>query len=121
MGIRAGETKKDYSERLFEFTEMVKEFLNTLPSSQEHSTIITGLSSCVSNLLKNNNDTRSGTSKAAFMDNAGILLRYIIETDCWLRIMKRHVNELNTADLDYLIRESVELKNILRSIAQKSN
>ena len=121
MGIRAGETKKDYSERLFEFTEMVKEFLNTLPSSQEHGTIITGLSKCVSNLRTNNNDTRSGTSKAVFMDNAGILLRYMIETDCWLRIMKRHVNELNTADLDYLIRESVELKNILRSIPQKSN
>jgi len=59
--------------------------------------------------------------KTVFTDNAGILLRYMIETDCWLRIMKRYVNELNTADLDYLIRESGELKNILRSIAQKSN
>ena len=121
MKIRAGETKKDYSERLFEFTEMVKEFLNTLPSSREHGTIITELSKCVSNLRTKNNDTRSGTSKTVFMDNAGILLRYMIESDCWLRIMKRYVNELNTADLDYLIRESGELKNILRSIAQKSN
>ena len=115
------EKKNDLCERLLEFTEMVKEFLNTLPSSQEHGTIITELSKCVSNLRTNNNDTRSGTSKAVFMDNTEILLRYMIETDCWLRIMKQHVNELNTVDLDYLIRESVELKNILRSIAQKTN
>jgi hypothetical protein len=115
------EKKNDLCERLLEFTEMVKEFLNTPPSSQEHGTIITELSKCVSNLRTNSIDTRSGTSKAVFMDNTEILLRYMTETDCWLRIMKRHVNELNTADLDNLIRESGELKNILRSIAQKTN
>ena len=120
MEIRAGEPKKDFPERLFEFTEMIKEILNTLPSLQEHGIIITELSKCVSNLRTNNNDTRSGTSKKVFMDNAEILLRYMIESDCWLRITKRHVKEINTSDLEYLLKESGELKGILDTIVQKS-
>jgi hypothetical protein len=43
-----------------------------------------------------------------------------MESYCWLRIVKRNVKELNAADLDYLICESGELKNILDYIVQKS-
>jgi hypothetical protein len=42
------------------------------------------------------------------------------ESNYWLRIIKRTVPEVNNAELDYLINESLELKKILGSIVQKS-
>ena len=42
------------------------------------------------------------------------------ESNYWLRIIKRTVKKVNMSDLDYLIKESGELKNILGSIVQKS-
>ena len=42
------------------------------------------------------------------------------ESNYWLRIIKRTVKEINMTELDYLIKESGELKNILGSIVQNS-
>jgi hypothetical protein len=42
------------------------------------------------------------------------------ESNYWLRIIKRTVKDVNISELDYLIIESGELKNILGSIVQKS-
>jgi len=42
------------------------------------------------------------------------------ESNYWLRIIKRTVKEINVSELDYLIKESGELKKILGSIVQKS-
>jgi len=49
-----------------------------------------------------------------------ISLREMRESNYWLRIIKRTVTEINISELDYLIKESGELKNILGSIVQKS-
>ena len=120
MGISAGETKKDYSERLFDFAEMVKEFLSTIPSSPEYLTIITHLSKSAGSLSTRNNDELSVSSKTDFSHNPVVSLRYLRESDCWLRITKRHVKEINTSDLEYLLKESGELKGILDTIVQKA-
>jgi hypothetical protein len=42
------------------------------------------------------------------------------ESNYWLRIIKRTVTDIDQAELDYLIKESAELKSILGSIVQKS-
>jgi hypothetical protein len=42
------------------------------------------------------------------------------ESNYWLRIIKRTVKEVNGTELDYLIKESEELKKILGSIVQKT-
>jgi hypothetical protein len=42
------------------------------------------------------------------------------ESNYWLRIIKRTVIEVNISELEYLIEESSELKNILGSIVQKT-
>jgi four helix bundle protein len=120
MGISAGETKKDYSERLFDYAEMVKEFLDTIPTSPEYHTIITHLSKSAVSLSTRNNEKLSVSSKTDLINNPVVALRYLRESDCWLRITKRHVKEINTADLEYLIKESGELKGILNAIVQKS-
>jgi four helix bundle protein len=49
-----------------------------------------------------------------------ISLREMRESNYWLRIIKRTVKEINITDLDYLIKESHELKSILGSIVQKT-
>jgi hypothetical protein len=42
------------------------------------------------------------------------------ESNYWLRIIKRTVTEINENVLEYLIKESSELKSILGAIVQKS-
>ena len=42
------------------------------------------------------------------------------ESNYWLRIIKRTVTDIDQVELDYLIKESAELKRILGSIVQKS-
>jgi len=42
------------------------------------------------------------------------------ESNYWLRIIKRTVKEVKVSEIDYLIKESGELKSILGSIVQKS-
>ena len=118
--IDAEERNKDLHERLFEFAEMVKKFLSTIPSSPEYCTIVTHLSKSAGSLSTYNNYDNSVSSKTDFEHNLGVSLRYLRESDCWLRIAKRHVKEINTAELEYLIKESAELKSILDTIIQKS-
>ena len=117
--IGSGDRKRDLHERLFEFAEMVKEFLNTIPSSPEYHTIITHLSKSAGSLSEYNNDEKSVSSKTDFSHDPEISLRYLRESDCWLRITKRHVKEINKADLECLLNESNELKIILDCIVQK--
>ena len=42
------------------------------------------------------------------------------ESNYWLRIIKRTVPKVDHTELDYLIKESDELKSILGSIVQKT-
>jgi four helix bundle protein len=118
--IGSGERKKDLHERLFEFAEMVKEFLIIIPSSPEYLNIITRLSKSAGSLSDYNNDEKSVSSKTDFSHDPEISLRYLRESDCWLRITKLHVKEINKADLECLLNESAELKSLLDSIIQKS-
>jgi hypothetical protein len=45
----------------------------------------------------------------------------MIESNYWLTIIKRTGSEANKLELDYLIKESGELKKILGSIVQNSH
>ena len=118
--IGSEDRKMVLHERLFEFAEMVKEFLITIPSSPEYLTIISHLSKSAGSLSACNNDEKPVSSKIDFSHDPAISLRYLRESDCWLRITKLHVKEINTSDLEYLLKESGELKSIFDSIVQKS-
>jgi four helix bundle protein len=114
------EKKTDLCERLFEFAVKVIEFLKTLPYSPENKTIRTQLSKCACSSGANYEESQGGSSKADFTNKVRISLREMRESNYWLRIIKRTVKEVNGLELDYLINESKELKNILGSIVQKS-
>ena len=72
-----------------------------------------------SNLIWRGEESQSGSSKADFANKVRISLREMRESNFWLRIIKRTVPEVNPVELDYLIKESYELKSILGSIIQK--
>jgi len=110
----------DLCDRLFEFAVKVVEFLKTLPYSPENKTIRTQLSKSACSSGANYEESQAGSSKADFTNKVRISLREMRESNYWLRIIKRTVSEANMSDLDYLIKESGELKKILGSIVQKS-
>lgn len=114
------EKKNDLCERLFEFAVRVIEFLKTLPYSPENKTIRTQLSKSACSSGANYEKSQGGSSKADFSNKVRISLREMRESNYWLRIIKRTVKEVNMTDLDFLIKESGELKNILGSIVQKT-
>jgi four helix bundle protein len=69
----------------------------------------------------NYEESQAGSSKADFSNKVRIALREMRESKYWLRI----INEVNESsviknDLNLLINESKELKNILGSIVQKT-
>ena len=118
--IKVEEKKNDLCERLFEFAVRVIEFLKTLPYSPENKTIRTQLSKSACSSGANYEESQAGSSKADFNNKVRISLREMRESNYWLRIVKRTVKEVNMTEMDYLIKESGELKNILGSIVQKS-
>jgi four helix bundle protein len=118
--IGSGGGKKELHERLFEFAEKVKEFLSTIPSSPEYRPIISHLSRSAGSLSDCNNKEKSVLLKTDFSYDPSIALLYLRGLDCWLRITKRQVKEINTTDLEQLIKESAELKSLLDNIIQKS-
>ena len=110
----------DLCDRLFEFAVKVVEFLKTLPYSPENKTIRTQLSKSACSSGANYEESQAGSSKADFTNKVRISLREMRESNYWLRIIKRTVSEANKLELDYLIKESGELKKILGSIVQQS-
>ena len=112
--------KNDLCERLFEFAVRVIEFLKTLPYTPENKTIRSQLSKSACSSGANYEESQSGSSKPDFSNKVRISLREMRESNFWLRIVKRTVPEVNPAEIDYLIKESSELKKILGSIDQKS-
>ncbi len=112
--------KIDLCERLFEFAIKVIEFLKTLPYSPENKTFRVQLSKSACSSGANYEEAQSGSSKADFTKKVRISLREMRESNYWLRIIKRTVPEANSPKLDYLIKESAELKKILGSIVQKT-
>ena len=114
------EKKNDLCERLFEFAVRVIEFLKTLPYTPENKTIRTQLSKSACSSGANYEEAQSGSSKPDFTNKVRISLREMRESNFWLRIIKRTVQDINVEVLDFLVKESAELKNILGSIVQKS-
>jgi len=113
------ERKNDLCERLFEFAVRVIEFLKTLPYTPENKTIRTQLSKSACSSGANYEESQGGSSKADFANKVRLSLREMRESNFWLRIIERTVNEIDKAELVYLIKESAELKKILGSIVQK--
>jgi len=111
--------KNDLEERLFNFAVRTIKFLRTLPVSSEYNVIKYQLTKSASSSGANYEESQAGSSKADFTNKVRIALREMRESNYWLRIINGLV-DIENSELNYLIKESKELKLILGTIVQRS-
>lgn len=112
---------KDLNKRLFNFAVSCLKFVRKLPETIEYKVVKYQLSKCSTSSGANYEESQAGSSKADFNNKVRISLREMRESNYWLRIIQAiNENKMKNYDLDFLINESYELKNILGSIVQKT-
>ena len=109
----------DLCNRLFEFAIRVIEFLRTIPYTPENKVIRTQLAKSSTSTGANYEESQGGSSRSEFCNKVRIATREMRESNYWLRIIKRTGTGINEEEIEYLIKESSELKSILGSIVQK--
>ncbi len=90
-----------------------------MPNHSEYQIIKHQLGRSSTSIGANYEESQAGSSKADFKNKVRIALKEARETNYWLRILKA-LDETNNIELDNLIQESKELKNILGSIVNKT-
>ena len=111
----------DLNERLFNFAVSCLKFIRTLPDTTEYKIINYQLAKSSTSSGANYEESQAGSSKPDFNNKVRISLREMRESNYWLRIINK-INEISKFknEIDLLIKESNELKNILGSIVQKT-
>lgn len=107
-------------ERTFNFGVRCLKLLRTLPNYSEYLIIKHQLGKSSTSVGANYEESQAGSSKADFKNKVRISLKEARESNYWLRILKA-LNEEPNDELDFLIQESKEIKNILATIVNKSN
>src|SRR4030042_1808192 len=111
--------KKDIKERSFEFAIKIIEFVQKMPRNSAGYKIGGQLLEAVTSIGANVEEATGGFSKRDFTYKMGVALKEARESNYWLRLIK--VSELTTGnELDYLLKESEELRKILTSIVKTS-
>ena len=112
------EKQRDLSERTFNFAVSVIRFLKAVQYSKENDVIKTQLAKSAPSVGANYEEAQGAYSKEDFSYKIGICFREAKERNYWLRIMKA-ADISNSLELDDLIQESNEIRNIFGSISKK--
>ena len=113
--------RNDLSKRLFNFAVRVIKFLRTLPKSYEYNVIRYQLVKSSTSAGANYDEAQSGSSRADFHNKVNISLKEMSESNYWLEIIKAIIETKHDGkELNWLIKESEELDNILGSIVKKT-
>ena len=91
-----------------------------MPTTSEYQIIKHQLGKSATSIGANYEEAQAGSSKADFKYKVRISLKEARESNYWLRVLKALETQSNE-ELDSLIKESTELKNILASIINKLN
>ncbi len=111
----------DLNERLFKFAIRCLKFTKTFPNTPEYRVIRYQLAKSSTSSGANYEESQAGSSKADFSNKVRISLREMRESHYWLRIINGIKDDgISSEELDNLIKESNELKNILGSIVYKT-
>lgn len=95
--------------------------MRKLPDTPEYKTIRYQLSKSATSSGANYEESQAGSSKPDFTNKVRITLREMRESNYWLRIINAINDNLkNPSELQWLIKESTELKKILGSIVTRS-
>ena len=112
----------DLSNRLLIFAINVIKFLRKLPYATEYRVVKYQLLKSSTSSGANYEEAQGGSSKADFTNKVRISLKEMRESNYWLRIIKGiNANEELISEIDSLIKESQELKNILGAICAKTD
>ena len=102
-------------DRTFKFGVNCIIFLRTLSRDFEYNVIKLQLTKSSTSIGANYEESQAGSSKADFKNKVRISLREARESNYWLRVIKA-LERSENEQLESLIQESKELKNILASI-----
>jgi len=116
------EFKNDLSKRLYEFAIRTILFLRNFPDPVEYKVIKYQLIKSCTSPGANYDEAQGASSRADFHNKAQISLKEIRESNYWLKIIKgiSISMEYDKSELDFLIKESNELMNILGKITSKT-
>lgn len=114
--------ENELQKRLFEFIVRVIKFLRTLPNTQENYILKNQLIKSSTSTGANYEESQAASSKADFTYKVEISLKEMRESNFWLRLIQSiSIDEkIEINELEYLIKESNELKLILGKIVYKS-
>jgi len=110
--------KRDLEKRTFNFAVEVIKFLKDIKYSKENEVVKYQLAKSATSIGANYEEAQGAYSKDDFKYKIGICFREAKETNYWIRIIKE-ANISSSKILDYLIKESEELKKIFSSIMKK--
>lgn len=107
--------KNDLLDRTFNFGVDCIKLLRLLPKEPEYITIRFQLTKSSTSIGANYEESQAGSSKADFRNKVRISLKEARESNYWLRIIKA-LDDFSNPELDRLLQESKEIKNILAAI-----
>jgi four helix bundle protein len=102
--------------RTFRFGVDTLKFLRDMPDSFEYRIIKNQLGKASTSVGANYEESQAGISKADFRNKIKISLKEAREANYWFRILSEIIEEPKPKDLEIMLRESLELKNIFAKI-----
>ena len=112
--------ENDLLKRTFTFGVNCLRYLRKLEANPENNLIRFQLGKSCTSIGANYEESQAGSSKPDFINKVKISLREARESNYWLRIFKE-LTEKEDVQLQVLIQESQEIKNILGAIVNNSN
>lgn len=111
--------ENDLLKRTFNFGVDCLKYLRKLETNPENNLVRFQLGKSCTSIGANYEESQAGSSKADFINKVKISLREARESNYWLRILKE-LTENKDIQLEILIQESKEIKNILGAIVNHS-
>jgi four helix bundle protein len=109
--------ENELQKRLFKFAVDVIKLLRSLEGGNDLKIISNQLAKSATSSGANYEEAQAAVSRADFGYKVGISLKEMRESNYWLRILKELYPK--NSEIERLVKESFELKNILGSISYK--
>ncbi len=109
----------DLLAKTFLFGVDVLKLIRSLPRDSEYNIIRYQLGKSATSIGANYEESQAGSSKADFKNKVRIALKEARESNYWLRIIIA-LGEIQSEELERLLNESKEIKNILAAIVNKA-
>jgi four helix bundle protein len=118
--MKEEDKKRDLSERLLKFAIDVIKFIKTIKRSRESDVVVYQLTKASTSIGANYEEAQGAFSKEDFGYRVSVCYKEARESHYWLRIIKGA--ELSRGQqLDNLVQESFEIKNIFASMHKKTH